>query len=117
MRPKTFVLALLAGLILGLSVTVGVTLYLMRTPPAESTSPAIDPLDNEMPKGGNAGADNNPRAAKFEALDLDKDGVLNLTEFAASRKPAEAEKWFKLRDANSDGVISREEFLPFSAKK
>jgi hypothetical protein len=24
-------------------------------------------------------------------------------------------KWFKLRDANNDGYISRDEFLPFSA--
>jgi len=57
----------------------------------------------------------NARAAKFEALDLDRDGLLSLTEFAGGRKPAEAEKWFKVRDVNNDGFVSRDEFLPFSA--
>lgn len=61
-----------------------------------------------------AAGNHNARAAKFEALDLDRDGMLSLTEFARGRKPVEAEKWFKLRDVNTDGFISREEFLPFS---
>ena len=58
---------------------------------------------------------NNVRAAKFAELDLDKDGKLSLSEFSGARKPAEAAKWFERRDANHDGFLSREEFLPFSA--
>jgi hypothetical protein len=65
--------------------------------------------------GGTAGENKSTRAARFETLDLDKDGYLSFTEFAGTRKPAGAEKWFKLRDANNDGFLSREEFLPFSA--
>jgi hypothetical protein len=55
------------------------------------------------------------RAAKFDEFDTDKDGRLTFAEFAGTRKPAGAEKWFKLRDANSDGFLSREEFVPASA--
>jgi hypothetical protein len=73
---------------------------------------------DEAGTGGNRrtqGGNGNARSAKFEALDLDRDGVLSFTEFAGGRNLPEPEKWFKLRDANNDGVISREEFLPFSA--
>jgi len=65
--------------------------------------------------GGAAAENKSARAARFETLDLDKDDYLSFTEFAGTRKPAGAEKWFNLRDANNDGFLSREEFLPFSA--
>ena len=40
------------------------------------------------------------------------DGRLSKAEFSAGRAAAEAEKWFGLRDADGDGFVSREEFLP-----
>ena len=52
------------------------------------------------------------RLGKFVELDTDKNGKLNLTEFGKDRKPAEAEKWFKKRDVDGDGSISKFEFLP-----
>lgn len=79
--------------------------------------PVTQGIDDAATDGGRnptAGNDN-ARAAKFETLDLDKDGVLSFAEFAGARKPQGAEKWFKLRDQDQDGFISREEFLPFSA--
>jgi len=80
----------------------------MESPPAGATAAGA---------GGGGGGNQNARVAKFETLDLDKDGLLSLAEFTAGRKPAEAEKWFKLRDVNQDGFIGREEFMPFSAPK
>lgn len=59
-----------------------------------------------------AAASGNARSASFAKLDKDTDGRLTKAEFRAGRAPEEAEKWFGLRDANSDGFISREEFLP-----
>lgn len=35
-------------------------------------------------------------------------------EFSANRKPAGADEWFAKRDANHDGSISRDEYLPES---
>lgn len=64
--------------------------------------------------GGPTRAGENVRAANFARLDTDKDGKLSKAEFSAGRAAAEAEKWFGLRDANEDGFISREEFLPGS---
>jgi len=52
------------------------------------------------------------RAADFRRKDSDGDGRLSPAEFGASREPADAAKWFGLRDANGDGFVSREEFLP-----
>ena len=52
------------------------------------------------------------RAANFARLDKDRDGKLTKAEFTANREPAEAERWFLQRDANGDGSISREEFVP-----
>lgn len=59
-------------------------------------------------------ADANSRATNFAKLDTDQDGKLTRAEFSAGRTAADAEKWFGLRDANRDGFISREEFLPGS---
>jgi hypothetical protein len=69
----------------------------------------------ETGKGGAkraAAANENARSGTFAKLDKDKDGKLTKAEFSAGRAAEEAEKWFGLRDANGDGFISREEFLP-----
>ncbi len=52
------------------------------------------------------------RAAQFKRLDSNQDGRLSYEEFTASRKPGEARKWFSLRDADRDGFLSRDEFVP-----
>lgn len=52
------------------------------------------------------------RAAQFDRLDLDHDGRLSYEEFSAGREPADARKWFGLRDTNGDGFLSREEYVP-----
>lgn len=61
------------------------------------------------------GEKEHPRAMKFAALDVDHDGILTLAEFSSGRGTKDAEKWFKLRDVDADGVLSRDEFLPYSA--
>ena len=68
------------------------------------------PLPDLMPPGEKADAKGS-RAAAFARLDTDKDDRLSKAEFSAGRAPAEAEKWFGLRDADGDGFVSREEFL------
>jgi arylsulfatase A-like enzyme len=54
------------------------------------------------------------RAALFDKRDINKDGRLSLAEFSAGRAPAEAQRLFRLRDANRDSFLSREEFIPRS---
>jgi len=51
----------------------------------------------------------------IELYDTDHDGKLSLTEFGVGRSPAEAAKWFGRRDADPDGFLSKQEFLPVSA--
>src|SRR5688572_2103331 len=77
--------------------------------------PVADTGMADAPPEAAAGGAQNTRAARFDEFDADKDGMLSLAEFAGTRKPAQAEKWFKLRDTNSDGFLSREEFVPTSA--
>ncbi len=54
----------------------------------------------------------NPRIAKFIELDKNRDGQLNLSEFAEDRKPEEAEKWFRQRDVDGNGFVSLLEYTP-----
>lgn len=51
------------------------------------------------------------RAQLFEKLDLNRDGKLDKVEFSAKRDPDEAAAWFMARDADTDGSVSREEFI------
>ena len=118
MKRTFLIVALLVGLALGLSVAVGVAWYFIRAhhgePAATQATSETGPIDAGTGVAGATGG-NNARAAKFDALDIDKDGKLSPVEFSGARKPAEAAKWFERRDVNKDGFISREEFLPFSA--
>ncbi len=103
-------------------VIVGYLWFHHQLPPATLSGTAIDAgtdstFGEARPEGGGppTAGNNNARAAKFAALDTDQDGKLSLSEFGAGRAPAEAAKWFGRRDADHDGFISKQEFLPFSA--
>ena len=120
MTRTFFIVALLVGLALGLSVAVGLAWYFMReqnggSAAASGATSETDPNDALTGGAGGAAGGQNARATKFAELDIDKDGKLTLAEFSVGRKPAEAAKWFERRDVNHDAFISREEFLPFSA--
>ena len=54
------------------------------------------------------------RGASFAKLDTDGDGKLSHAEFSAGREPADAKTWFTRRDADRDGFVSRDEYLPES---
>ena len=54
----------------------------------------------------------NPRVVKFTELDKNRDGQLNLAEFAEARSLDEAGKWFRQRDVDGDGLVSVMEYAP-----
>ncbi len=57
----------------------------------------------------------NPRVAKFVALDINQDGQLDIAEFGAGRTAKDATKWFGRRDADQDSFLTLTEFVPQSA--
>jgi N-sulfoglucosamine sulfohydrolase len=62
--------------------------------------------------GKNQAAKNDPsREKQFTHKDTDKDGVLSWDEFRQGRSVADAEGWFKARDQDGNGSLSREEFI------
>jgi hypothetical protein len=115
---KTIILVMATGVF---SFLMGVTAcYLwfqtqFRSQSQMTSAPQPLPETGMVEGTAEAAATPGTRAARFDELDADKDGRLSLAEFAGTRKPAGAEKWFKLRDANSDGFLGREEFVPTSA--
>jgi hypothetical protein len=103
-------LAIVMALLLG---GAAIVLVMYVRDPGHNMAAPSDGMDPGA--GGPAGGRPTARETKFDALDTDRDGKLTLAEFSAGRKPGEAAKWFERRDANKDGFISRDEFLPFSA--
>ncbi|MBM3883379.1 MAG: arylsulfatase [Verrucomicrobia bacterium] len=76
--------------------------------------PAIP--DPPGPGGVTPAARGGNRAAQFGRLDTDKDGRLSQAEFSVGRPANEAERWFRQRDGNRDGYLSREEYLSQSPR-
>jgi arylsulfatase A-like enzyme len=67
--------------------------------------------DPKQAAGKQAGKVNLERGQLFEKLDLNRDGTLDKKEFSGGRDPEEAAAWFVARDADKDGVVSKEEFV------
>jgi hypothetical protein len=57
------------------------------------------------------------RNALFDKLDTNHDGTLSFAEFSVHRDPTEAAMWFKARDRNGDGFLSREKFVATDVSK
>jgi len=53
-----------------------------------------------------------PREIMFKDLDINGDDQLDKAEFSVGRGAEDAARWFERRDADDDGIISREEYLP-----
>lgn len=116
MNRNDLLVGLAIGLVLSLTVAVGVAWYFMRAQNA-GTDAVDDTLETEINGAGPCSGDgtaggNNARAAKFVSLETDQDGKLTLAEFTADRQPAEAARWFERRDVDSDGFVNRTEYLP-----
>ncbi|HTG45479.1 MAG TPA: EF-hand domain-containing protein [Verrucomicrobiae bacterium] len=93
------------------------SLWFLNRPPAAAERGSEPAFTEAAPAGGApmATGHGNARTAKFVALDTDQDGRLSLAEFGMGRSPTESAKWFKRRDADQDGFLSKHEFLPVSA--
>ncbi|MCC6511263.1 MAG: sulfatase-like hydrolase/transferase [Pirellulaceae bacterium] len=81
--------------------------------------PAIPDSGNSA---GNAAGNNNPnslanRQRMFARLDTDGDKQLTRAEFGVGREPGDADRFFKLRDVDRNGLLSRDEFLPAAPPK
>jgi hypothetical protein len=114
---KNIALLIGVGVSCFLAGAIACYLWLHSQHPQASPSDAESSLAETTSAGGGpvAGGNANARAAKFAALDTDHDDRLSLSEFSVGRGTTEAAKWFGRRDADRDGFLSRQEFLPFSA--
>lgn len=74
---------------------------------------SVDPSWAQGPgrQGGGCGGQRMMCQDRFDSLDTSKDGQVDLGEFmAVSHRGGNAEQIFKSRDANGDGVLTKEEF-------
>lgn len=85
----------------------------LRTALAEKMIVDFDflPLPEIPGAGRRSAAPGKGRGSAFTRLDADHDGKLTPAEFSVGREAEEAGRWFKQRDADLDGFVSRAEFL------
>jgi N-sulfoglucosamine sulfohydrolase len=69
------------------------------------------PLAPEPRKKPAAPKADNSRASQFKQKDKDNSAALSWEEFSEGRAKEDAAAWFKARDQDKDGVISRAEYL------
>jgi N-sulfoglucosamine sulfohydrolase len=71
---------------------------------------AGDPKKKASTQSGQTAKQDSNRALQFTQKDTNQDSQLNFAEFSKGRDPADAEAWFKARDADQNGTLSRDEF-------
>ncbi len=69
-----------------------------------------DPKKKPSSAAKSTPSDQVSRAEQFKKLDTNGDSQLSFEEFSVKRSPADAKAWFQARDINQDGVLDPTEY-------